>query len=246
MGLPRDLSETPSLGQIQNKSLREHVLEMLRNAIVNGELKPGQTLIVAELATQLGVSRAPLREAINMLSAEGLVEMVPYHGTKVTKLARKDIEDLYSVRSLMEGFSVQQVIALGRTKDVVAQLRAICAEMIQAADEGNLIEVNKIDRQFHDTLVTASQNDLLMMLWGVVSLRVRQVMSLRNQKKGNLREIASNHLQIVDAIESENTELAVQLIHHHIGATGDVIAEAWDEDTQESANPIRSKEKQTS
>jgi DNA-binding GntR family transcriptional regulator len=246
MGLPRDLSDIPSLGQIQNKSLREHVLEMLRNAIVNGELKPGQTLIVADLATQLGVSRAPLREAINMLSAEGLVEMVPYHGTKVTKLARKDIEDLYSVRSLMEGFSVQRLIALGQTKDVVAKLRAICEDMIKAADEGNLIEVNKIDRQFHDTIVTASQNDLLVMLWGVVSLRVRQVMSLRNQRKGNLREIASNHLQIVDAIESENTELAVQLIRDHIGATGDVIAEAWDEDSQETANPTRSKEKQTS
>ena len=96
------MSKTTSLGQIENKSLRDQVLDSIRSAVVNGELKPGDTLVETELATQLGVSRAPLREAINVLNMEGLLETVPYHGTKVKKLVRKDIEELYSVRSMME------------------------------------------------------------------------------------------------------------------------------------------------
>ncbi|MBK8021180.1 MAG: GntR family transcriptional regulator [Chloroflexi bacterium] len=240
------MTDSPSLGLIQNKSLREHVLEMLRNAIVNGELKPGQTLVEADLASQLGVSRAPLREAINILNAEGLLETVPYHGTTVTKLARKDIEDLYSIRSLMEGFAVQRLIALGQAEVVAEQLRDICADMMASADEGNLREVNFIDRHFHDTLVASSQNELLVMLWGMVSLRVRQVMSLRNQKKGNLHEIGRNHLAIVDAIAAEDTDLSVQLLHHHIGSTGDLIAEGWEkeDDGARKTGPLRSLEEQ--
>ena len=102
-GLQKNRSSAPSLTQIHNRPLRDHVLDMLHSAIVNGELKPGQLLIEADLAAQLGVSRAPLREAINILSTEGLVEIIPYHATSVKKLSRKDIEELYSVRSLMEG-----------------------------------------------------------------------------------------------------------------------------------------------
>lgn len=231
-------SDTPSLGQIQVKSLREHVLEMLHAAIINGELKPGQTLVEAELAAQLGVSRAPLREAINILNAQGLVEIVPYHGTTVKKLARKDIEELYSVRSMMEGFAIQRIILSGETQAVVDKLRDICNAMVSAADEGNLREVNRLDRHFHDTLVASSGNALLEMLWNTVSMRVRQVMSLRNQRQSSLHDIARNHFIIVDAIERRDTEEAVRLIHLHIGAAGDLIVNGWEEDDKGSATSL--------
>ena len=78
------------LAPIPNKSLREHVLDALRDAILNGELKPGQTLVESDLATQLGVSRAPLREAIQILKTEGLLEAVSYKGTTVKHLEKKE------------------------------------------------------------------------------------------------------------------------------------------------------------
>ena len=211
INLTKSKTDGPTLGLIQNKSLREHVLEVLRNAIVNGELKPGQTLIEADLASQLGISRAPLREAINILNAEGLLETVPYHGTTVTKLARKDIEDLYSIRSLMEGFAVQRLIALGQAEAVAERLRDICADMMAAADEGNLREVNLIDRHFHDTLVASSQNELLVMLWGTVSLRVRQVMSLRNQLSLiHICLLLRGHAGIVAAVDAQHVAQQVE------------------------------------
>lgn len=231
---PKDPSSISSLAQIQNKPLRDHVLAILHAAIVNGELKPGQILIEADLASQLGVSRAPLREAINILSTQGLVEIVPYHGTTVKKLARKDIEELYSVRSLMEGFAIQRIILGDNTPAVIDQLRAICDTMLSAAEAGDLREVNQIDRHFHDTLVASSGNDLLLNLWSMVALRVRQVMSLRNRKKGDLLAIARNHYGIVDVIARKDVEEAVSLIHYHIGLSGGAIAEDWQEDNSSS------------
>lgn len=222
-------TDAPSLGHIQSKPLREQVLDMLHAAIVNGELKPGQLLVEADLAAQLGVSRAPLREAINILSTQGLVEIVPYHGTRVKSLSRKDIEELYSVRSLMEGFAIQSVIESGNTREVVRQLSEICAAMVTAADAGDLLSVTQLDRDFHDTLVEGSGNDLLQLLWNTVSLRVRQVMSLKNRRKGDLHYIARNHLVIVEVVESRDVEKAVALIHQHIGTTGDQIAATWEE-----------------
>ncbi len=234
--MQKNLSSIPSLAQIHNKPLRDHVLDMLHAAIVNGELKPGQVLVEAELAAQLGVSRAPLREAINILSTQGLVEIVPYHGTTVKRLLRKDIEELYNVRSMMEEFAIKHIILSERTQAVVTELRMICADMLAAAEAGDLRGVNQIDRHFHDTLVSSSGNDLLLMLWSTVSLRVRQVMSLKNRKKGDLHAIARNHFGIVDVIERRDVEEAVRLIHYHIGHSAGVIAEGWEEDSSLSAH----------
>ncbi|MEL7235992.1 MAG: GntR family transcriptional regulator, partial [Chloroflexota bacterium] len=99
-----------SLRQVETRSLGERVLDTLRAAIINGELKPGEILVETELAAQLGVSRAPLREAIRILNVEGLLQTVAYHGTTVKKLSRKDIEELYSVRGMIEVFAIRQII----------------------------------------------------------------------------------------------------------------------------------------
>lgn len=230
------MAKTKSLGQIDNKSLRERVLDALRTAIITGELKPGETLVETDLAAQFGVSRAPLREAINILNSEGLVETVPYHGTKIKKLARNDIEELYSIRSMMEGFAIQRIIAAGEAKATAEELNDICQRMLKAAEKDSLIEVNRIDRVFHDTLINRAEHQMLRGLWSNVTLRVQQVMALRNQSKGDLRQIAMNHISIVNAIESEDTEEAVRLIQYHIGSAGDLIAEGWEEDEPSDGN----------
>lgn len=225
------MTKNTALGQIDNKSLRDRVLDSLRTAIINGELRPGDTLIETDLAAKMGVSRAPLREAFNILSAEGLVETVPYHGTTVRKLVRKDIEDLYSVRSMMEVFAIERIIDAGQgcIDEAVSVLVSICDEMMEAARQGSMVDVNRIDRQFHNALIIHSDNALLLMLWSSVTLRVQQVMSLRNKKTGDLQQIARNHLAIVDAIARSDTPEATRLICAHIGMSGDLIAEGWEE-----------------
>lgn len=217
---------TSPLSQINNKPLREQVLDALREAIVQGDLKPGQTLIEADLAAQLGISRAPIREALQILNSEGLLETVPYRGTTVRRLSRQDIEELYSLRSVLEGFAIRRIIAR-RNPDDVEVLREHFRAMLDRAEAGDLKTLNEIDRGFHDTLIRLSDHQLLQSIWNAVALRVRQVMALLNERNTDLKQIAYNHLPIIEAIAAWDEPRALQLIEQHIAATGELIAEGW-------------------
>jgi DNA-binding GntR family transcriptional regulator len=215
-----------ALQHIENPPLRERVLDVLREAIINGDLKPGDALRETELSESLGVSRAPLREALQILSTEGLVETVPYHGTTVRVLTKTDIEELYSLRSVLETFAVRQIIARN-PPDHVQVLYGCFHEMLAAAENNDLKSVNQIDRNFHTTLIELSGHSLLQTSWNVVSMRVRQVMALLNRRNSNLTQIAYNHLPIIQAIEATHEQEAVRLIEKHVAASGELIVERW-------------------
>jgi DNA-binding GntR family transcriptional regulator len=217
------------LNQIENKSRRERIIESLREAIVAGELKPGDPLVETEIAAQLGVSRAPLREALQALGREGLIETLPYRGTIVRNLSRTDIEELYSFRSLLEEFALRRVIERANPQDILI-LRSHFDEMLAAAQQGDVREVNLADRRFHDALIDLSQHGLLQASWQTVSLRVRQVMSLRNRRNQDLTRVAYNHIPIIEAIARQDVDKAVQLLQEHIASSGDLLAEMWEQE----------------
>ncbi len=226
------MSDSTSLGQIKNKSLRERILDTLRGAILSGELKPGQTLVETELASQLGVSRAPLREAIHILNSEGLLETVPYHGTTVKPLTKTDIEELYSLRSALESFAVQRILEQDDYQERVAQLHDIYDEMLIAAREDNIRGVNMLDRRFHDQLIELSGHSLLANMWNTVAMRVQQVMSLRNRRNSDISQVAYNHLPVINAMEANDMDTALEAIKQHVATTGDLIAEGWDDEAE--------------
>ncbi|MDL1899747.1 GntR family transcriptional regulator [Anaerolineae bacterium CFX9] len=215
------------LTALQNEPLRKRVLDALRDAILSGELKPGQALVETELAADLGVSRAPLREALQQLAAEGLVEVVPYRGAAVRMLHRKDIEELYSLRIALETFAARRIIE-ANLPEASRRLHAIFDDMLAAADAGDISRVSQIDRQFHDALIELSDHSLLQSMWNAVNLRVRQVMALRNRRNSDIRQIAFNHLPIIEAIDKRDLPEATRLLETHIASAGDLIAEGWD------------------
>jgi DNA-binding GntR family transcriptional regulator len=226
------MTESTNSLHIDNKPLRERVLDVLRDAIVSGEFKPGQSLVEMDIAAQLGISRAPLREALQILSHEGLVEVTPYRGTVVRTLTRTDIEELYSLRCVLETFALRRVIARNNPQDV-ALLRARFEDMLAAAQAGDLKQVNNIDRQFHDTLIELSHHSLLATTWNAVSQRVRQVMALRNRQNTDITQIAYNHLPIIDAIAHGDEASGIELLQTHISSSGDLVAELWDDTPEE-------------
>lgn len=215
------------LGTLHNEPLRKRVIDVLREAILSGELKPGEPLVETELATQLGISRAPLREALQQLSAEGLVEIVPYKGAAVRELHKTDIEELYSLRIVLETFAARRIIELNKP-DISAKLHAIYNTMLAAAQAGDITRVSAIDREFHDTLIALSEHSLLQSTWNAVNMRVRQVMALRNRRNTDITIIAHNHLPIIEAIEQGNVQKATELLTIHVSSAGDLVAEGWD------------------
>ena len=185
----------PNLPQIKNMSIREQSLDTLREAILSGELKPGQSLTEMDLSRQLGVSRAPIREALRILNSEGLVETIPYHGTTVRRLTKVDIEEIYSLRSLLETYAMERVIETCEPADLRC-LRQMVDGMVTAGDIGDLKAVNALDRDFHDALIEMSGHHLLQSMWQMVAMKVRQVMALVNRRNTDLTQIARNHLPL--------------------------------------------------
>lgn len=224
---PDPANSSYQLHSIANKPLKERVLDALRDAILNGDFKPGQPLIETEIAAQLGVSRAPLREALQILSTEGLVETVPYHGSRVRALTRVGIEELYSLRTVLETFALERVMARRNPADV-EHLREIYERMLAAAERGDLASVSAIDRDFHLALITMSGHSLLLSIWQMVAMRVQQVMALRNRRNSDFTQIARNHLPIIDAIAAGDLEQARALLIEHIASSADLIIDGWD------------------
>ena len=221
-----------SLPTINAKSLPDHIVNVLRDAIFSGEMKPGQKLVETDLAAQLGVSRASLREAIQILNNEGLVETVRYHGTSVRILTAADIEELYSLRSLLESFAIQRIIQQRNPEDIKI-LQQHYDEMLSAANENDIASVNSSDRWFHDSLIEISRHGLLQTTWNGVAMRVRYVMAMRNIRNDDIKQIAYNHLPIIEAIAAWDEAKAVQLIQDHIASAGDLIVALWHEDQEE-------------
>jgi len=214
-----------TLRQIGNQSLSDQAATILRRAILNGQFKPGEELNETDLAEQLGISRGPIREALRVLNTEGLTETVPYHGTRVRSFTLNDIEELYSMRVLMETFAVERIIESKET-DRIAELRSYYENMVAAAEENDLQSMNENDRAFHDALIDLSKHKLMASLWQMVAMRVQQIMAINNQRFSDLHEIANNHLEIIEKIEAGKTEAACSLLRDHIVTAGEILVEA--------------------
>ena len=217
-----------TLPQIRNTSIREQTLGTLREAILAGELRPGHSLTEMDLSRQLGVSRAPIREALRILNSEGLVETIPYRGTSVRRLRKADIEEIYSLRILLETFALERVMQ-GDEQTDFAPLRALVDAMVAAGAGGDISEVNARDREFHDALIEMSQHSLLIMLWQTVTMKLRQIMALIERRQEDLTAIARSHLPLLEAMEAGDGARAKELLRQHISSVGDLIAEEWPE-----------------
>lgn len=208
--------------EISNVPLRQKIVNVLREAILSGELKPGAALVETALAAQLGVSRAPLREALRTLAKDGLIETVPYRGTTVKSLSHKDVEEIYSLRELHETFAIQRIIERGRHKDT-EQLEHICKKMHIAAGVNDVKTLNQEDDAFHRQLILLAEHDMLTGIWDQLALRVRQLMALRNQLNHDLTQVANNHPPILEAIRQQDLPLAKELIHEHLNSAKTLI-----------------------
>lgn len=213
-------------GEISNLPLGERIAAQLRERILDGDLAPGAPLVEVALAAELGVSRAPVREALRILGLDGLVETVPYRGTTVRGLRRRDVQDLHRMRVLHEGFAIRSVVERGEP-GACAALYACCDEM--ASVGGDVATLNRADERFHATLIEMADNALLATFWRTISLQVRQVMAMCNRQIADASVIAANHRRIVDAIDAGRAEEAMLLLEEHVRDVVDVVLRDWSE-----------------
>lgn len=214
---------------IENNPLRERIAGKLRELIVEAQIKPGDAIIEMELASQLGVSRAPLREALQILNTEGLIEIIPYHKTTVRKLTRRDITELYGLRSALESFALRLIIKQNDPA-AIASLEDVYDRMVAAADSGEAAKVSLLDHQFHTTIIHLGNHNLLIKMWSQVTQRVQQVLALRDMRRTDIRKIARSHRVIIDAIITGDAHNSDDVIDAHIMDASALIVKIWDDD----------------
>ena len=209
---------SPDIIPIEQTPLRTQIADMLRGAIITGKLRPGTVLVETALAEQMNVSRAPIREAIQILENDGLVETAAYKGKRVKPLTAREVSETYSLRTVFEVMAVRRILERQAPLDA---LWTHCHEMAAAAVAGDGEALTVADEAFHKTLIALSDHDLLRASWKSLYLRIHQIMALRNTTQPNLADIAGNHPPIVRALEAGDVDEAVRLISEHTCSLAD-------------------------
>lgn len=195
--------------------LRDVVFKTLRQAILRGELKPGERLMEIQLANKLGVSRTPIREAIRKLELEGLVLMIPRKGAEVADITEKSLRDVLEVRKALEELSVQ--LACDRiTDEQIRELEEAAGEFEEILKSDDVTEIAEADVNFHDIIYRATDNQKLIQLLnnlGEQMYRYR-VEYLKNPEVH--KKLICEHEEIICYIKRHEKEKAVRIVCEHI------------------------------
>lgn len=204
--------------------LRDVVFNTLRQAILRGELKPGERLMEIQLANKLGVSRTPIREAIRKLELEGLVLMIPRRGAEVAEITEKSLRDVLEVRRALEELSVK--LACERiTEDQIEELKLAAKEFEHVLKSGDVTAYAEADVKFHDIIYSATDNQRLISL--LYNLR-EQMYRYRVEylKRAEVHEkLLFEHQYIIEMLEKRNQTEAIAAVCRHIDNQVEAVAD---------------------
>lgn len=197
------------------KPLRDLVLEALREAILNGTLKPRERLMEIQLAEDLGVSRTPVREALRKLELEGFIVMVPRKGAYVADLSIKDIADVFEIRIALEGLAA--ALAAERiTDEELEEMERHLVEKAEAIKKQDMSKLIEVDTRFHEALYGASRNERLITIINNLREQIQRFRTSSLAMPGRMQQSLEEHRNIVEAIESRDAALARQTAQEHI------------------------------
>jgi DNA-binding GntR family transcriptional regulator len=211
--------------QLKNRSLlTEQVYISLKNAIFTGALKPGERLKEIELSERLGVSRTPIREAINQLKLEGLLTPLAGGGVKVVEFSIDEIHEIFDLRTLLETYAIEKVID-NITEAQLKRLEEILAISEIACQQGNLERIIELNTQFHHEIIIASRN---RKLGGFIASLRNYLQTFRNVSMRHSLEPEvsfSGHTEILQAVKERNKDKAREVMHRHVAAARQLFFE---------------------
>ncbi|UCM88177.1 GntR family transcriptional regulator [Streptomyces marincola] len=191
--------------------LREQVREELRSRINEGVIKPGERIYEHLVASELGVSRNPVREAIRMLESEGLVVVEPRRGVLVRRFDPRDVEDLFDVREAMEVLAAR-LAARRRGAEDLDRLRQLTEAGRLALVRGDLAEVDRTNSDFHEDLIRIADNRRLHDVWMPLQGQLHWLFRQNSEPE----RVWHEHRDILDAVQDGDDELAAALALRHV------------------------------
>lgn len=205
------------LKRVEQRTLCDDAADRLRDAIRNGLLRPGTRLVERDLAERLGMSRIPVREAIQRLAEEGLIEKSPHRGTFVYAPTRKEIEEICSLRVVLERFVVERVMAVWLSAHEV-DLAAIIDQMRQAARRNDVHQLHECDYLFHSTLWSIADHTLLLEVVSGLRSRINRFLfeAAGVLPASELDMHISSHDSLIAVLKGSDVALAQAEMTNHV------------------------------
>jgi len=218
------MSKETDLSIGHDASLRNKIFKYIKTQIINGNYKPGESLVESKLAEELGVSRTPIREAVHLLELEGLVEITPNKGAIVVGISSKDVEDIYAIRQLVEGLAARWAAERISEHDK-KEMEKILDLMEFYANRGEIDEVAKLDNQFHHFIYEASGSKILNLTLSNLHQYVQLARQESLQIPDRLDKTLSEHRAILQSFfdnEPQEAEknVALHVLHAYLNIKG--------------------------
>lgn len=203
--------------------LRDVVFNTLRQAILRGELKPGERLMEVQLANKLGVSRTPIREAIRKLELEGLVLMIPRKGAEVADITEKSLMDVLEVRKALEELAVQLCCDKITGKEIEELRRAAddFRRILKTSDD--VTEIAEADVRFHDIIYLATGNQKLIQILNNLREQMYRYRVECIKRKESHPILIAEHEEIIRRIENKEKKEAADIVCRHIDNQAEVV-----------------------
>lgn len=209
---------------IPRQVLHQEVATRLRQRIVEGAIAPGAKLNERELSESLQVSRTPLREAIKMLAAEGLVELLPNRGAVAASLSEQDVADTFEVIAGLEGQS-GELAAQRITADELAEIQALHYEMLAAFTRRDLSTYYRLNAQIHTLINAAARNPVLTHTWRNVNARLQALRFRSNFDEAKWQRAVQEHEQMVALLAARDADGLRRLLVQHLDHKRDAVLE---------------------
>jgi DNA-binding GntR family transcriptional regulator len=213
---------------LSRKMLSEQIKDYIMDAILNGTYKAGDRIVESTLAPQLGVSQAPVREAIRELVVMGFLETEPYKGTSVRTFTSQELHEVYTVRAALESLAGRQA-ATQITDDDLEALQVIIDEMLEAACQGDVHQMVQKNNLFHNTVLEISGNKLLYKLYQTLQFAQWTIFTTTQLRLG-LEFLAQRHEVLLKALATRDPDVAADAMRDHIEELGSPL-ESMHEDT---------------
>lgn len=200
--------------QDQN-SLRARVFNQILEDILEGRHKTGDPLVETKLAEELGVSRTPVREALRQLELEGLVSLIPNRGVIVAGVTESDVEDIYSIRSRLEGLAVRWAAERMSPEDL-RQLEETAELMEYYTRRSDYRQLSRLDAKFHDLIYTAGRSKVMRHTLSTLMRYVQQARLGSYKMPDRAEKSLSEHKAILEALKDRDADKAEMLMTAHI------------------------------
>lgn len=203
------------LPRLERSLLSDQVSQAITDGLLDGRFRPGDALIENELSEMLGISRSPVREALVELQKAGLITKQPGRRAVIRTWSTRDLEELFAVRALLEGYAARLAASRGEELDV-ERLGEIVVEMRQAADNDDFSGLVRLDLAFHEELWRLSENTLLQVVLNGLKQQFRLFLTMNWKFHGGADRVHVNHQAVIDALKSGNPDTAEEVMKEHV------------------------------